>query len=131
MTPMTETAARDAVGAAATLLPASLLARLLGKSASEWTLDDLVNLCAETGVRIVSLMHVGGDGTLKTLDFVPSHERHLREILTAGERADGSSVFPGMGVPVGASDIVLRPRLSTAFLDPFSPHPTLALLAAH
>ncbi|MFB3854670.1 MAG: glutamine synthetase beta-grasp domain-containing protein [Vicinamibacterales bacterium] len=130
MTPSTEPAARG-VAATAALLPASRLARLLGKLPSEWTLDDLVNLCGQIGVRMVSLMHVGGDGTLKTLDFVPSDEKHLREILTAGERADGSSVFPGMGVPVGASDIVLRPRLSTAFLDPFSPHPTLAVLAAH
>ena len=30
-----------------------------------------------------------------------------------------------------ASDIVLRPRLYTAFFDPFAPHPTLALLCGH
>ncbi len=131
MTPATDTTVSAPGTARPSLLPASRLARLIGRAPGEWTLDDLVDLAAQIGVRVVSLMHVGGDGTLKTLDFVPSDEGHLREILAAGERADGSSVFPGMGVPVGASDIVLRPRPSTAFLDPFAEHPTLAVLAAH
>jgi len=131
MMPATDPVAKAVPPDRAVLAPASRLVRLIGKPPDQWTAGDLVNLVAATGVRIVGLMHVGSDGTLKTLDFAPRDERHLREILAAGERADGSSVFPGMGVPVGASDIVLRPRISTAFLDPFSPHPTLALLAAH
>ena len=45
---------------------------------------------------------------------------NLRDILEGGERADGSSLFRGLGLH-GASDILLRPRLETAFLDPFSP----------
>ncbi len=112
-------------------LPASVLARTLGKPAAEWTADDLVGLVRDEGIRIVSLMHVGGDGWLKTLDFTPLSESHLRDVLEGGERADGSSIFPGFGIERGASDVALRPRLATAFLDPFAPQPTLALLAGH
>jgi glutamine synthetase len=87
--------------------PACKLVRLIGKTADDWTMDDLVELVANLGVRLVSLMHVGGDNALKTLDFVPRDEHHLRQILQSGERADGSSVFSGKGISVGASDIVL------------------------
>lgn len=104
---------------------------LIGKPASRWTVDDLVSLAGEQGIRSVSLMHVGGDGWLKTLDFVPRSETHLRDILAGGERADGSSLFAGTGIRPEGSDVVLRPRASTAFLDPFSRQHTLVLLCEH
>lgn len=113
------------------LLPASRLERLLGKPPSAWTIDDLVAVFGRQQLRLVNLMHVGGDGWLKTLDFVPRDEAHLREVLEGGERADGSSLFGMLGVPVTASDVVLRPRLDTAFLDPFASAPALALLCGH
>jgi glutamine synthetase len=93
--------------------------------------DDLVAFVRERRIRVLSLMHVGGDGWLKTLDFVPRDAEHLADVLAGGERADGSSLFGDLGIPVGASDIVMRPRLSTAFIDPFSPEPTLAVLCSH
>jgi glutamine synthetase len=111
--------------------PACRLERLIGRPAHEWTVDDLTALVHERGIRVVSLMHVGGDGWLKTLDFVPRGLGHLRDILSGGERADGSSLFPGLGIPAGASDVVLRPHVSRAFLDPFSPLPTLAVMCGH
>ncbi len=103
----------------------------LGRPRSEWSIDDIVSVVRSRDVRVLSLMHVGGDGWLKTLDFVPIGERHLRTIIEGGERADGSSLFRGMGIPSDASDIVLRPRVETAFLDPFAPLPTLVLLCRH
>ena len=103
----------------------------IGRPRSAWTVDDLVHVFRSRDVRVLSLMHVGGDGWLKTLDFVPSGERHLRDIIGGGERADGSSLFRGMGIPSDASDIVLRPRIETAFLDPFAPLSTLVLLCGH
>jgi glutamine synthetase len=112
-------------------LPACTLVRLIGKPASCWTVDDLMEVFGELGIRLVSLMHIGGDGWLKTLDFVPRDVDHLREVLAYGERADGSSLFGGLGVSVTASDLVLRPRLSTAFVDPFAAHPTLVVLCSH
>ncbi len=113
------------------ILPAARLEHMLEKPASAWTVDDLIELVRDRRIRLISLMHIGGDGWLKTLDFVPRDFSHLRDVLVAGERADGSSLFRGMGIPTGASDIILRPRIESAFLDPFSPQPTLALLCGH
>ncbi len=107
------------------------LERALGRPRSQWTVDDLGRLFRSGQARALSLMHVGGDGWLKRLDFVPHDEAHLSRVCEAGERADGSSLFPGSGIPTGASDIVLRPRIDSGFLDPFSSIPTLVLLCGH
>ncbi len=110
---------------------AETLEAAIGKPRNQWSTDDLVELVEGAGIRIASLMHVGGDGWLKSLDFAPRGADHLRRILEGGERADGSSLFPGSGIQVGASDILLRPRPSRAFLDPFAEIPTLVLLCGH
>jgi glutamine synthetase len=103
----------------------------IDKPATAWSVDDLVAAFSDQRMRLVGLMHVGGDGSLKTLDFVPRDERHLHDILTAGERADGSSLFKETGIPTQASDILLRPRIETAFIDPFADEPTLSVLCSH
>jgi glutamine synthetase len=103
----------------------------VGAPRTEWSSDTLVDVFRDRRLRVLSLMHVGGDGWPRTLDFVPRDDVHLRDVLEAGERADGSSLFPGMGIPVGASDIVLRPRLGTGFVDPFAEVPTLVVLCGH
>jgi glutamine synthetase len=128
---MPATPESPAAAAGAASLPACLLERLIGRPAASWTVDDLVTQAFARGVRLVSLMHAGGDGWLKALDFVPRDDGHLRDILRGGERADGSSLFGGLGLEVGASDILLRPRLETAFFDPFAAQPTLVLLCGH
>ena len=112
-------------------LPARLLERVLDKPAADWTAADLSDLVLQRAIRVLSLMHVGGDGWLKTLDFVPRSETHLRDILEGGERADGSSLFAGSGIRSGASDVLLRPRLGSAFLHPFAKRPTLVVLCGH
>ena len=111
--------------------PGGRLQRLIGKPASAWTVDDLVDLARRERIRSLSLMHVGGDGWLKTLDFAPLSEDAWRDILEGGERADGSSLFRGTGIRADASDVVLRPRFSGAFLDPFTEEPSLAVLCGH
>lgn len=111
--------------------PACTLERLIGQARDAWTPDDLVRVASTHGLRLVSLLHVGGDGWLKTLDFVPRDMSHLHEVLRFGERADGSSLFGPLGIPPSASDVVLRPRIETAFIDPFARVPTLAVLCAH
>ncbi|HEY5659037.1 MAG TPA: glutamine synthetase [Myxococcota bacterium] len=103
----------------------------LAKPRSSWTADDVVGLVQARGIQIVSLMHVGGDGWLKTLDFVPRSAAQLMDIIEGGERADGSNLFPRAGIPPDQSDIVLRPRIRTAFIDPFASLPTLVLLCSH
>jgi glutamine synthetase len=81
--------------------------------------------------QVLGLMHVGADGRLKCLDFAPRSVDHLRAILHTGERADGSSLFARSGIEADASDILLRPRPETAFMDPFGTTPTLAVLCGH
>ncbi len=122
---------RETAAPTPTNLTACQLERLIGRPAATWTVDDLVAQAEARGVRLVSLMHVGGDGWLKALDFVPRDHRHLQDIVAGGERADGSSLFAGYGLEVGASDILLRPRPETAFFDPFATQPTLVLLCSH
>jgi glutamine synthetase len=107
------------------------LERRLGKPRSEWTVDDLIGGFRDGGLRALSLMHVGGDGWLKTLDFVPRSLGHLRDVIEGGERADGSQLFAGAGIPSGASDIVLRPRVASAFRHPFADLPTLVVMCGH
>jgi glutamine synthetase len=46
-------------------------------------------------LRQVNLRYVGGDGRLKTVAFPINSREHLIEVLTQGERVDGSSIFPG------------------------------------
>ncbi len=121
----------DASHLAEEVLPSRTLERIIGKPPAYWTSQDLIELARAQRIRLVSLMHVGGDGWLKTLDFVPRDVLHLQDILEGGERADGSSLFAGKGVRAGASDMLLRPRIESAFLDPFSPSPTLVLLCHH
>jgi glutamine synthetase len=111
--------------------PAGRLERWIGKAPSAWTAEDLVDVIRERKVRILSLLHVGSGGILKTLDFVPRSVAHARDILEGGERADGSNVLPRAGLTAGMSDIVLRPRIDRAFIDPFSPHRTLAVMCNH
>lgn len=112
-------------------LPVGKLEWLIGKPPRRWTADDLVTFVREKSIHSLSLLHVGGDGWLKTLDFVIRSEEHLRDVLDAGERADGSSLFQGTGIDANASDIALRPRIESAFLDPFSKNPRLALVCGH
>jgi glutamine synthetase len=112
-------------------LPARTLERVIGKPAPSWTSQDLIDIIRDRHISLISLMHVGGDGWLKTLDFVPRDLQHLQDILEGGERADGSSLFAGKGIRAEASDMLLRPRVASAFLDPFSPCPTLVLMCQH
>lgn len=72
----------------------NLLVRFLGKPASDFTCDDIVHYCRENAVQFINLHYCGWDGKLKTLNFVINSVEHLEEILRAGERIDGSSLFP-------------------------------------
>lgn len=104
------------------------LVQYLRKLPHEFTREDIVRYCRETGVRYLNFHYCGWGGRLKTLNFVILDEEHLRTILEAGERVDGSSLFPF--VEAGRSDLYVIPRYHTAFLNPFAEEPTLDLLCA-
>ena len=92
------------------------------------TRAELVNYCLENNVEILNFHYCGWDGRLKTLNFVVRDEEHLTNILEAGERVDGSSLFPF--IEAGKSDLYVMPRYKTAFRNPFATVPTVDVLCS-
>jgi len=107
----------------------NLLVRYLGKPASDLTCDDIVRYCRENAVQFINLHYCGWDGKLKTLNFVINSVEHLENILRAGERIDGSSLFPF--IEAGKSDLYVLPLYRTAFVNPFANLPTVDLLCSY
>lgn len=100
----------------------------LKKPAREFTKTDIAGYVIDNGIRMVNFMYPAADGRLKTLNFVVTDAEYLDTILTCGERVDGSSLFTH--IEAGSSDLYVVPRFATAFMDPFSPEPTLTMLCS-
>ncbi len=107
----------------------NLLVRYLGKPASEFTRADIVRFCVENEVECINFHYCGWDSRLKTLNFVIQSQEHLENILEAGERVDGSSLFPF--IEAGRSDLYVLPKYRTAFVNPFSEALTVDLLCSY
>jgi glutamine synthetase len=105
------------------------LVRFLEKPAADFTRSDLVHFIEANGIEMVNFRYPGADGRLKTLNFIISSRRHLENVLTAGERVDGSSLFPHY-VEAGSSDLYVMPRYRTAFVNPFSGIPAVDILCS-
>ena len=101
----------------------------LQKPSSEFTKEDIVRFIQENDIKMVNFMYPGGDGKLKTLNFIINNLAYLDTILTCGERVDGSSLFSF--IQAGSSDLYVLPRFSSAFVDPFAEIPTLCMLASY
>ncbi len=110
------------------MMSANPLVAFLEKPSVSLTKADIIRYIEENGVRMVNFMYPGGDGKLKTLNFVINDRKYLDTILTCGERVDGSSLFSF--VEAGSSDLYVIPRFSTAFLDPFAEIPTVCMLCS-
>lgn len=80
-------------------LNANLIVSALQKPASEFTKADIIDYIVNNDIRMVNFMYPGGDGKLKTLNFVINDLDYLETILTCGERVDGSSLFRLLGTP--------------------------------
>ena len=80
----------------------------IGKPAAQFTKADIERYVIANGIRHVNFMYPGGDGRLKTLNFVVNDAAYLDEILTCGERVDGSSLFSY--VEASSSDLYVVPR---------------------
>nr|MCW2727821.1 glutamine synthetase [Aeromicrobium sp.] len=104
------------------------IVRLLEKPAADFTCSDLIRAVEQLELHQVNLRYVGGDGRLKTIAFPVDSREHLAEVLTWGERVDGSSIFPG--VEGDASDVYIVPRHRTAFLNPFGERTSLDVLCS-
>ena len=100
----------------------------LKKPRASFTKADIKAFILEQGIRHVNFMYAGGDGRLKTLNFILNDEAYLDEILSCGERVDGSSLFSY--IEASSSDLYVVPRFSSAFVDPFAKNPTLCLLCS-
>ena len=96
----------------------NLIAEKLGKAPETFTKADIIDYIKDERIRHVNFMYPAGDGRLKTLNFIINDGAYLEEILTCGERVDGSSLFAF--IQAGSSDLYVVPRFRTAFLDPFA-----------
>lgn len=105
------------------------LVQQLKKDPKEFTKTDIIKFIEDNEIKILNFRYVAGDGRLKSLNFVVSDNNYLDQILSYGERVDGSSLFSF--VEAGSSDLYVIPRFRTAFVDPFAELPTLCLLCSY
>jgi len=106
------------------------LIRFLEKPSQDFTKNDLLRFIESNGIEMINFRYAGADGRLKTLNFIINNKRHLDNLLSAGERVDGSSLFPYY-MEAGSSDLYVIPRYRTAFVNPFSEVPTLDVLCSY
>jgi len=105
------------------------LVQYLNKPADEFTKEDLIRYCEDYNIGVVNFRYPGWDGRLKTLNFIINSKEHLDNILTCGERVDGSSLFSF--IEAGSSDLYVVPRYKTAFVNPFTEIPSLDILCSY
>ncbi len=111
------------------LLNPNPLVRFLHKSPPDFTKSDIIRFIEENDIEMVNFRYVGGDGRLKALNFPVQSREHLENILSTGERVDGSSLFTFL--EAGSSDLYVVPRFRTAFLNPFSDIPAVDILCSY
>lgn len=90
----------------------------IDKEKKDFAIDDIVKYAKEFDVNHLNFHYVAEDGRVKTLNFIIQNEDHLREILSTGERVDGSSLFKYL--ESGSSDLYVIPKIKSAFLNPLS-----------
>ena len=104
------------------------LAERIGKDPKDFRKSDIISFIREEGIRHINFLYPAGDGRLKTLNFVINDGDYLEEILSCGERVDGSSLF--RFIEANNSDLYVVPRFRTAFMDPFAELPTMNFLCS-
>ncbi len=104
------------------------LVKFLGKPSSEFQREDIIEFITANGIEIVNFRYIAEDGKLKSLNFIIHSREQLEQLLTYGERVDGSSLFSF--IDAGSSDLYVLPRYRTAFVNPFSEIPSLEILCS-
>ena len=110
------------------LMNPNKLVKHLKKPAREFTKYDIIKFIDDHNIEMLNFRYVGEDGKLKTLNFVITSKDYLESILSTGERVDGSSLFSCIARDF--SDLYVIPRFRTAFVNPFTEHPTLDILCS-
>jgi len=105
------------------------LVQFLQKPTKDFTKSDIMKYVVEKKVEMINFRYPGADGRLKTLNFIINDLDYLDNILSSGERIDGSSLLPFLDA--GSSDLYVIPRLRTAFVNPFSTIPALDILCSY
>ncbi len=105
------------------------LVQFLGKEPEEFTKRDIIRFIEANNIEMVNFRYVGGDGRLKALNFVINNKEQLDQLLSVGERVDGSSLFSY--VDAASSDLYVIPRFKTAYVNPFSSIPALDILCSY
>lgn len=111
------------------ILNPNSLSVYLNKPSHDFTKADIIKYIENKKIEMVNFRYVGGDGRLKTLNFIINSKKHLDGFLSSGERVDGSSLFSY--IEAGSSDLYVVPRFRTAFHNPFSEVPTLDILCSY
>ncbi|OYT16761.1 MAG: glutamine synthetase, partial [Bacteroidetes bacterium 4572_77] len=104
------------------------LVQYLQKQPKNFTKADIMSFIMDNEIEMLNFRYTGGDGRLKTLNFVVYDQEQLDEVLSSGERVDGSSLFPY--IEAGNSDLYVVPRFRTAFYNPFNEIPTVDILCS-
>ncbi|HJJ56550.1 MAG TPA: glutamine synthetase family protein [Methanocorpusculum sp.] len=105
------------------------LVQFLRKDPTKFTKEDIIRFCEEKEIKSINFRYVGGDGKLKTLNFIISSKEYLDTILSDGERVDGSNIFDF--IKADSSDLYVIPRYGTAYINPFAEIPTLDILCSY
>jgi glutamine synthetase len=105
------------------------IVQYLGKPQEEFTKEDVIKFIEGNRIETINFRHLGGDGRLKTLNFVITSKDQLDRLLSAGERVDGSSLFSY--IDSASSDLYIMPRYRTAYVNPFSTIPTVDILCSY
>ncbi len=108
---------------------ANPLVLYLQKQAADFSRADLIRFMEAHDIHMLNFRYPGADGRLKSLNFVVTDRGYLDSVLANGERVDGSSLFPY--IEAGSSDLYVVPRYRSAFLNPFSPLPSLDILCSY
>lgn len=95
------------------------LVRLIGKPPREWTRRDLIDVCRQEDINVINFRYPALDGKLKELRLPVTSPQYLERILAAGERVDGSSLFPRL-FDTSKSDLYVVPVYRWAFLNPWA-----------
>jgi glutamine synthetase len=105
------------------------IVEFLGKPAKEFAKQDLIKFIEANNIEMVNFRYLGGDGRLKSLNFVVTSGSELDRLLSMGERVDGSSLLPY--IDALSSDLYVIPKYNTAYVNPFSSVPTVDILCSY